>query len=105
MSAENGWPVPRYFGACGRIVIEEYVGLPLTAHYNDPWIIRAKISASLLEIAQLFTFKDINFSFYLTDLSPDNIAVDNNYNVKIIDLENIIIVDRNTIEAGTLMVL
>ncbi|XP_014484465.1 PREDICTED: deleted in autism protein 1 homolog isoform X2 [Dinoponera quadriceps] len=49
LSVENGWPVPKYFGACGRIIIEEYVGLPLTDYYNKPWVQRARIASSLLE--------------------------------------------------------
>lgn len=95
LSAEKNWPVPKYFGACGRIVIEEYVGLPLTAYYNEPWLNRAKIASSLLNAAHMFTYRDENFSFYLTDISADNIAVDLNSNVKFVDLENVIIVDKN----------
>ncbi|XP_018398867.1 PREDICTED: deleted in autism protein 1 homolog [Cyphomyrmex costatus] len=95
LSAENGWPVPRYFGACGRIIIEEYVGLPLSDYYDKSWIQRVKIASSLLNAAYLFTFKNNMFGFYLTDISADNIAVDDENVAKFIDLENIIIVDKN----------
>ncbi|XP_025157635.1 deleted in autism protein 1 homolog [Harpegnathos saltator] len=95
LPAENGWPVPKYFGACGRIIIEEYVGLPLVDYYNKPWIQRAKIASSLLNAAYMFTFKNENFSFYLTDVSADNIAVDHKNVAKFIDLENVIVVDKN----------
>ncbi|KYQ58670.1 UPF0672 protein C3orf58 [Trachymyrmex zeteki] len=95
LSAENGWPVPRYFGACGRIIIEEYVGLPLSDYYDKSWIQRVKIASSLLNAAYLFTFKNEMFGFYLTDISADNIAVDHENVAKFIDLENIIIVDKN----------
>ncbi|XP_014484464.1 PREDICTED: deleted in autism protein 1 homolog isoform X1 [Dinoponera quadriceps] len=95
LSVENGWPVPKYFGACGRIIIEEYVGLPLTDYYNKPWVQRARIASSLLGAAHMFTFKNQNFGFYLTDVSADNIAVDHEDVAKFIDLENIIIVDKN----------
>ncbi|XP_076749748.1 divergent protein kinase domain 2A isoform X2 [Xylocopa sonorina] len=57
LSAEEGWPVPKYFGACGRIVVEEYGGLPLIVYYNKPWISRAKIASSLLDAAYKFTYK------------------------------------------------
>ncbi|XP_071653169.1 divergent protein kinase domain 2A isoform X1 [Temnothorax longispinosus] len=95
LSAEDGWPVPKYFGACGRIIIEEYIGLPLSDCYDKSWIDRVKIASSLLNAAYMFTFKNKKFSFYLTDISADNIAVDNENIAKFIDLENIIIVDKN----------
>ncbi|KYM79291.1 PREDICTED: deleted in autism protein 1 homolog [Atta cephalotes] len=95
LSTENGWPVPRYFGACGRIIVEEYVGLPLSDYYDKSWIQRVKIASSLLNAAYLFTFKNEMFGFYLTDISADNIAVDHENVAKFIDLENIIIVDKN----------
>ncbi|XP_025271210.1 deleted in autism protein 1 homolog isoform X2 [Camponotus floridanus] len=95
LSAENGWPVPKYFGACGRIIIEEYIGLPLSDYYDKSWIQRAKIASSLLNAAHMFTFKNKKFGFYVTDVSADNIAVDYNNVAKFIDLENIIVVDKN----------
>lgn len=100
LSAENGWPVPKYFGACGRIIIEEYIGLPLSDCYDKSWIQRVKIASSLLNAAYMFTFKNKKFSFYLTDVSADNIAVDHENVAKFIDLENIIIVDKNISQEG-----
>lgn len=94
LPAEDGWPVPKYFGACGRLVVEEYVGPPLSNYYREPWIRRAKIASSLLEAAQMFTYRNPQFGFYLTDVSPDNIAVDQQDNAKFIDMENIIVVDK-----------
>ena len=94
LSARDGWPTPEYYGACGRVIIQEYVGLPLLSFTEDSWIIRAKIASSLLDAAYLFTFKNPKFAFYLTDISMDNIAIDNKYRAIFIDLENIIIVDK-----------
>ncbi|XP_076182444.1 divergent protein kinase domain 2A [Ptiloglossa arizonensis] len=100
LPANKNWPVPKYLGACGRIIIEEYVGLPLTAYYNKPWLLRAKIASSLLDAAYVFTYKNDDFGFYLTDVSADNIAVDLNNNAKFVDLENVIIVDKNIMLEG-----
>lgn len=102
LSAENGWPVPKYFGACGRIIIEEYIGPPLSDYYDKSWIQRAKIVSSLLNAAHMFTFKNKKFGFYLTDVSADNIAVDYKNVAKFIDLENIIVVDKNISLEGTI---
>lgn len=87
--------MPKYFGACGRIIIVEYIGLTLADYYDKPWIQRARIASSLLNAAYMFTFKNKNFSFYLTDVTADNIAVDYNDEAKFIDLEHIIVVDKN----------
>lgn len=88
-----------YFGACGRLVVEEYAGLPLSDFYHKSWITRGLIASSLLEACYKFTFKDPNFAYYLTDISIDNIAVQNNRAI-FIDLENIIIVEKNPSKNG-----
>lgn len=61
---------------------------------------RAKIASSLLDAAYWFTYKSDDFGFYLTDISADNIAVDLNNNAKFVDLENMIIVDKNVAPSG-----
>lgn len=94
----KGWPVPKYLGSCGRIIAEEYAGLPIATYYDAPWIYRAKIVSSLLNAAHMFTFENKHFGFYLTDISLDNIAVNSNGIAKFIDLENIIVVDKNILE-------
>lgn len=48
----------------------------------------------------MFTFEDKQFGFYLTDVSVDNIAVDYENVAKFIDLENIIVVDKNISHEG-----
>ncbi|XP_047367019.1 divergent protein kinase domain 2A-like isoform X2 [Vespa velutina] len=94
----KGWPVPKYLGSCGRIIVEEYVGLPIVTYYDAPWIYRAKIISSLLNAAYMFTFKNKDFGFYLTDISIDNIAINSDGIAKFIDLENIIVVDKNILD-------
>ncbi|XP_046828767.1 divergent protein kinase domain 2A-like [Vespa crabro] len=94
----KGWPVPKYLGSCGRIIVEEYVGLPIITYYDAPWIYRAKIVSSLLNAAYMFTFKNKDFGFYLTDISIDNIAINSDGIAKFIDLENIIVVDKNILD-------
>ncbi|XP_043476258.1 divergent protein kinase domain 2A [Leptopilina heterotoma] len=96
LPARLGWPVPKYYGACGRLIVEEFVGPVLSKFYNELWILRAEIASSLLNAAHALTFQDENFAFYLTDVSFDNIAVDSNNTAKFIDLENVIVVDKHT---------
>ncbi|CAG7731074.1 unnamed protein product [Allacma fusca] len=97
--AEDGWPFPVYYGACGRIVAEEYVGNRLTTFYKYDFHIRATIALELLEIAFKLSDNDTDFILYLADISPDNFAVnEDDYKVKVIDLENIIIVDKTQLD-------
>lgn len=79
---------------CGRTIVEEYVGPSLTQLGESPWLSRADYARQLLEMAQDFTNGE--FRLYLTDVSLDNFAVDPHGKVKIIDAENIVIVDPTT---------
>lgn len=92
---EDGWPVAKYIGACGRVVVEEYAGEMLTSYHNAPWLQRANIAYQLLIAAHNFTDSHPLFGFYLTDISADNIALDSQGRLRFVDLENVIIVDRN----------
>jgi hypothetical protein len=100
LPSENNWPTPKYFGACGRLIIEEYIGLPLTEFVQNTWIQRAQIASSLLDAAYKFTFKNPDFAFYPTDVSMDNIAVNDQNKAIFVDLENIIIVNKYPMVAG-----
>lgn len=51
----------------------------------------------------MFTYASNEFGFYLTDVSADNIAVDSNNNAKVVDLENIIIVDKTIPKGNNIM--
>jgi hypothetical protein len=76
------------------VTAQEYVGSDLNSYYNSDWRVRAKIALQLLQIAQKLTFHDTRFSLYMTDVTAENLAVDDKGDVKVIDLGNIIIVDK-----------
>lgn len=78
----------------------EDVGPTLDKFYDKPWMQRAKIASSLLNAAYQFTYKSRDFGFYLTDIKPDNIAIAND-EAKFVDLENVIVVDKNGGLKGT----
>lgn len=88
---EDNWPVPKFYGFCGRMVVEEYAGinLNLVQHYN--WFDRAYIGLQIMWLAKKFTGNHNTFRLYLTDISPDNIVVDSRLKVSIVDLENVIL--------------
>lgn len=95
LQEQDGWPVAKYVGACGRVVVEEYAGEMLTSYHNAPWLQRAHFAYQLLIAAHNFTDSHPYFGFYLTDMSADNIAVDAQGRLRFVDLENVIVLDRN----------
>lgn len=74
--------------------MEDYVGSTLTQLSQVPWIVRADFARQLIEMAKEMT--DGSIRLYLTDVSFDNFAVDNQGIVKIVDAENIVMVDSLT---------
>lgn len=100
-SKEQKFAVPKFFGACGRVTIQENAGKPLLNIEKFNWYQRAKVAYNLLNAAQNFTNDHRDFRLYLTDISPDNIVVDHNLEVSFIDLEHAILKKKTeNISAG-----
>ena len=74
--AEEGWPVPKYYGSCGRLAVVEDAGYPLSSALDESFTKRARLSLQILQLAQKFTRNELNLSLYLTDWALDNFAVD-----------------------------
>lgn len=91
------WPFPQYLGACGRMIVEEYVGRTLEYYSNADWMFRLHLAYQLMEIAQLLTKNSAEFAFYLTDVSFHNFAVRKNGSVVLIDVEDVIVVDQQDV--------
>ncbi|KAG0714535.1 Deleted in autism protein 1 [Chionoecetes opilio] len=85
----NWFPALR--GMCGRVIVEDYVGPTLSQLSHVSWLQRADYARQLLEMAQEFSSSE--FRLYLTDVSLDNFAVDSEGRVKVIDAENIVLLD------------
>ena len=83
---------------CGRVIVEDYVGPTLSHLSHVPWLERADYARQLLEMAQ--EFSSAEFRLYLTDVSLDNFAVDKKGKVKIVDAENIVLVDPSVRNLG-----
>ncbi|GFS18393.1 deleted in autism protein 1 homolog [Elysia marginata] len=94
----EGWPFPEYLGSCGRGIVVENAGQPLSQFVGSSFHIRAGIAYELMKIAEKLTTKS-DFALYLTDVNYDNFAVDYSGKVTVVDLENIIVVDKLGIEA------
>lgn len=93
----DDWPFPEFLGSCGRVVLVKDCGDPLSQFESAEWLVRVGLALQLLDIAQLLTANPTDFALYLTDVSLDNFAVDAAGRVKVVDAENVIIVDRRQI--------
>ncbi|VEN63011.1 unnamed protein product [Callosobruchus maculatus] len=87
----NGWPVPTFYGSCGRLAIMQYAGSDLNSIEHIPWLSRAYVAHQILQAAVNFTWNHPLFRLYLTDISPDNIVVDQNLKISFVDLEHSIL--------------
>ena len=93
----EGWPFPKYYGACGRVAVFEHAGQPLANFLGADWVVRARLSLQILQLATKMS-ENPTLNLYLTDWSLDNFAVNSKLQVKLIDLENIILVNKTEIE-------
>lgn len=95
--AEEGWPFPKYHGACGRYIAVSHEGEPLHNFFSETFQKRADIAYQIMKIAEKLNNEGNQFVLYWTDLSLENLVVDSSGKVTVIDLEDIIVVDREAI--------
>lgn len=98
--AEEDWPFPQYHGACGRYVVVDYKGRPVSEFYKAPWSKRVDIAYQILKIADQLTHNKEEFSLYLTDVNGNNFVVDASGKVTIVDAEDIVVVDARAVRAA-----
>ena len=88
--------LPAVYGACGRVVVVEYVGPTLWSVLHRPWKERVKLSIHLIHLALAFTKTQDNMALYMYDVVMNNFAVDKHGLVKLIDCEHVLIADAST---------
>ena len=91
---------PNIIGTCGRLDFEEFVGPTLREIKNEPWIFRASIARQLIEMVQRFSTS--KYRVYLTDVTADNFAIDENKRIKIVDAEDLVMVDSTNVKFSKL---
>lgn len=81
------------YGSCGRAVVVEDAGLPLDLFLSETWIERAKLALEVIKIAKRLTSNQEHWGLYLKEVSMDNFAVSTNRTVKLVDAEQVLVVD------------
>lgn len=87
--------VPKYYGACGRMIIVENAGQNLNYAKELNFFQRSFIAHEIVQGTIFLTENHPNYRIYLTDISPDNIAFDSKFVTKFVDLENVILTQKN----------
>eukprot|EP00117_Sycon_ciliatum_P041202 scpid104989/ scgid5056/ UPF0672 protein C3orf58 homolog len=98
--SSDGWPFPRYYGACGRMIFVEDSGAEMGDYMDAPWTVRVRVAKALVDTTIKLTDNAEQWIFHLLDVEEDNFAVHYNstldrYVVTLIDLEHMIIVNKN----------
>ncbi|XP_035692279.1 divergent protein kinase domain 2A-like [Branchiostoma floridae] len=91
------WPFPKYYGACGRVVVLQHAGRTLDAFLDSPWEHRANIAVQLLQIVDTLREKDPDWILFFLDVSMEDFAVDRSGRVRLIDFEDVMVIDRQTV--------
>lgn len=95
--ASEGWPFPTYYGACGRHIVVSYEGEPIQNYFKASFQKRADLAYQIMKIADRLNNEGGQYALYWTDLNYENLVVDVVGKVTVIDLEDIIVVDREAI--------
>lgn len=67
---------------------------------NLPATFQADIAFQLMKLAELLTNNKAEFALYFTDIHMDMFAVDGDGKVKLVDLQNILVVDKQAVKSG-----
>ena len=92
---------PNYHGGCGRLAVFTHGGKSLASFIHSSWNIRVKLALQLLQISMNLSSNSIGLAIYPTDWAAHNWAVDYNGTIKLVDLENIILVNVTNMQGRT----
>ncbi|UJR31397.1 hypothetical protein I4U23_018891 [Adineta vaga] len=90
-----GFPFPSYYGACGRVGVVSDEGSNFVSYLHSPFQFRAYLARELLISMHQLTVGNAEMIIYYPDVNLENFVYnENERRVKIIDLEYLIIVER-----------
>ncbi|XP_035658342.1 divergent protein kinase domain 2A-like [Branchiostoma floridae] len=95
--SKTPWPFPKFYGACGRVIVVEHAGRTLDTFMDSSWEVRVDIALQLLQLVDTLREKDPDWVLFLLDVSFQNFAVDSRGWVRLIDLDDVMVIDRRTV--------
>ncbi|XP_035267649.1 divergent protein kinase domain 2B [Anguilla anguilla] len=88
----EGWPFPKYYGSCGRMMVSATTR-PIRSTYDSALETRADIAYQLLHVAQGLSSNSLRFLLYYTRVSEDMFATFEDGKLFIVDASAIGIID------------
>ncbi|XP_061090569.1 divergent protein kinase domain 2B [Conger conger] len=88
----EGWPFPRYYGSCGRMMVCASTR-PIRNAYSSTFKTRADIAFQLLHITQGLSSNSLQFLLYYTRVTEDMFATFEDGKLFIVDASTIGIID------------
>lgn len=92
-------PMPSLLGACGRSIILEGGLKPLKSFLTESFDVRAGLAVQVLQLVEDFEEEDPQWYFLYLGFTLDGIAVTKEGEVVVIDLDNIVILDKSSFPA------
>ncbi|KAJ8407297.1 hypothetical protein AAFF_G00278710 [Aldrovandia affinis] len=102
----EGWPFPRYYGSCGRMMVWTSTR-PIRSAYGSSLETRADMAYQLLHVTLGLSANSLRFSLYYTSVTEDMFATLEDGKLFIVDASTIGIIDQlegtlaASLEAGT----
>ncbi|KFV83715.1 Deleted in autism-related protein 1, partial [Struthio camelus australis] len=89
----EGWPFPRYLGACGRLVVSASTR-PLRDFFGAAPEVAADLALQLLAVLRSMGTNDLNYFFYFTHVDAGTFGVFSNGHLFIRDASMLGIIDK-----------
>ncbi|XP_036401439.1 divergent protein kinase domain 2B [Megalops cyprinoides] len=89
----EGWPFPRYYGSCGRVMVWASTR-PIRSLYGSPLETRADLAYQLLHVTQGLGSNSLRFRLYYTRVTEDMFATFEDGKLFIVDASTIGIIDQ-----------
>ncbi|XP_053437058.1 divergent protein kinase domain 2B isoform X1 [Nycticebus coucang] len=89
----EGWPLPKYLGACGRFLISTSTR-PLQEFYGAPPDQAADLAYQLLSVLESLRSNDLNYFFYFTHVDAGMFGIFNNGHLFIRDASALGVIDK-----------
>ncbi|XP_032330543.1 divergent protein kinase domain 2B [Camelus ferus] len=89
----EGWPLPKYVGSCGRLLVSTSTS-PLQEFYGAPPDQAADLAYQLLGVLESLRSNDLNYFFYFTRVDAAMFGIFNNGHLFIRDASALGVIDR-----------
>lgn len=89
----EGWPLPKYLGSCGRLLISTSTR-PLQEFFGAPPDQAADLAYQLLGVLESLRSNDLNYFFYFTHVNAGMFGIFNNGHLLIRDASALGVIDK-----------